>query len=81
MRNFFSNAFIGAITGLVIFLSADYISTKTSDKFKKTIFEAGYRNAISDVRTALEKKDTILNIQDNIDEHWEKVKVLYKNGR
>lgn len=71
---------LGVTIGIVFFLTADYMSTKSSDRFKKTIFESGYRSAMGDVKEAIEKRDTIIDFQSKIDGHWEKVKVLYKNG-
>lgn len=80
MKGFIFSIIIGAVTGVVIFLTADYISTKSTDRFKKTLFEAGYLSAMGDVKEAIEKKDSIIDFQTKIDRHWDKVKVLYKNG-
>ena len=71
---------LGVTIGIVFFLTADYMSTRTSDRFKKTIFESGYRSAMGDFREAIEKKDTAINFREKIDEHWEGIKTIYKNG-
>ena len=70
----------GMFCGLVVFLIADYNSTKSSDHFKKAIFEEGYRSALGDITETINKGDTVFVIQKRVDGHWERVKELYKHG-